>query len=249
MEKKEVIIEAKDIEFSFLLQDEGVGSIKQYFFSFGTKKLFKRKEVLRGISLQIFRGESLGLLGKNGSGKSTLLRVLAGVISPDKGKVRTYGRIAPMMALGVGFEMEMTGMENIHLLGALMGLSKKDILDSLDYIKDFSELGDAIYMQVKRYSSGMMARLGFSIATAGNPEILIIDEALAVGDKGFQDKCMKRIEEIKMAGGTLLFVSHSIDEVKRLCNRAILVNNGVIEKFGDVDEVTQHYLRLFNLAI
>lgn len=241
--EKELLIEASNIHFSFLLQNQA--SIKQYFLSLGRNKLFLEKEVLKGIDLKVYKGESVGLLGRNGSGKSTFLRVLAGIITPDKGKIKVYGRVAPVMALGVGFEMEMTGMENIKLLGSLIGMSKKEINHSLDYIREFSELGDALDMQVKRYSSGMMARLGFSIATAGNPDILIIDEALAVGDKGFQNKCSERIIEIKKNGGTLLFVSHSIEEVKKFCNRAVLLNNGVIELEGDVNEVGERYMKLF----
>lgn len=239
----ELLIDAQNIHFSFLLQNQA--SIKQYFLSLGRKKLFSKKEVLKGIDLKVYKGESLALFGRNGSGKSTLLRVLAGIITPDKGRVKVYGRIAPVLALGVGFEMEMTGLENIRLLGSLIGMNRKEINDSLEYIKEFSELGDAINMQVKRYSSGMMARLGFSIATAGTPEIIIIDEALAVGDKGFQDKCMNRIMEIKNNGGTLLFVSHSVQEVKKYCNKAVLLNNGEIEKIGSVEEIGKEYLNLF----
>ncbi len=241
--EKDLLIDLRNVHFSFLLQNQS--SIKQYLLSFGRKKLFLQKEVLRGIDLQVYRGESLGLFGKNGSGKSTLLRILAGIITPDKGKIKVYGRIAPILALGAGFEVELTGMENIRLLGSLIGMNRKEINNSIRYIKEFSELGDAIDMQVKRYSSGMMARLGFSIATAGNPDILIIDEALAVGDKGFQEKCKERMFEIKRNGGTLLFVSHSMEEVKKFCNRAILLSNGVIEKEGTVEEVGEDYLKLF----
>jgi ABC-2 type transport system ATP-binding protein len=246
MKSKDIIVKAENIEFSFLLQNQGVGSIKQYFLSLGTKNMFQKKEVLRGINLEVFKGESLALMGRNGSGKSTFLRVLAGIIAPDKGKMHVYGRVAPVMALGVGFELEMTGIENIKLLGSLMGKSKKEINYSLDYIKEFSELGESIEMQVKRYSSGMMSRLGFSIATSGTPDILIIDEALAVGDKGFQDKCLNRIQEIQKNGGTLIFVSHNLEEVQRLCTRAAFLNNGVIEKIGDIEDVGKDYLELFH---
>lgn len=241
--EKDLLIDLKNIHFSFLLQNQS--SIKQYLLSFGRKKLFLQKEVLKGIDLQVYRGESLGLFGKNGSGKSTLLRILAGIINPDKGKIKVYGRIAPILALGAGFEVELTGMENIRLLGSLIGMNRKEINNSIEYIKEFSELGDAIDMQVKRYSSGMMARLGFSIATAGNPDILIIDEALAVGDKGFQEKCKERMFEIKKTGGTLLFVSHSMEEVKKFCNRAVLLKDGIIEQQGSVEEIGNAYNALF----
>lgn len=245
MNNKDLLIEANNLEVNFLLQAQGMSSIKQFLLSLGTKKMFQHKEVLKGINLKVYRGESLALLGRNGSGKSTLLRVLAGIITPDKGRVKVYGRIAPVLALGVGFEMDMTGYENIKLLGSLLGMSKKEVKQSFAYIEGFSELGDALNMQVKRYSSGMMARLGFSIATAGVPDVLIIDEALAVGDKGFQDKCLARVEEIKKAGGTLIFVSHSMDDVRKMCDKAIFLNNGKIEKEGTVEEVTQLYEGLF----
>ncbi len=246
MKKKDLLIDASNLEVSFLLQAQGMSSIKQFFLSLGRKKMFQKKEVLKDINLKVYRGESLALLGRNGSGKSTLLRVLAGIIAPDKGTVKVYGRIAPVLALGVGFEMDMTGYENIKLLGALLGMSKKEVKGSLAYIEEFSELGDALNMQVKRYSSGMMSRLGFSIATAGTPDVLIIDEALAVGDKGFQDKCLVRVDEIKKDGGTLIFVSHSMDDVRKMCDKAVFLNNGKIEREGKVEEITPLYEELFH---
>ncbi|HEY8401176.1 MAG TPA: ABC transporter ATP-binding protein [Cytophagaceae bacterium] len=238
---KDVIIEAKGLEVSFLIQNHGINSLKQYLLSLGRVKLFERKKVLKGVDLQIYRGECFGLLGKNGSGKSTLLRTLAGIMAPEKGSIKVYGRIAPVLSLGVGLEPEMTGLENIRLCGTLMGLTKKELEASMEKIINFSELGENIHMQVKRYSSGMMARLAFSIAVAVDPEILIIDEVLSVGDMGFQQKCAARIQEIKEKGSTIIFVSHNHHEVVKMCNRAAYLKDGVIEKVGDVKEVAEIY--------
>lgn len=243
--KRDIAIKAEGLEVSFLIQKQGVNSIKQYLMSLGGQKLFEKKKILKGIDIEIYRGECFGLLGKNGSGKSTLLRTLAGIIPPDKGTIQINGRIAPLLALGVGLEMEMSGIENINLCCTLMGLTQKEIRNSMDDILDFSELGADVHMQVKRYSSGMMARLAFSMVVATNPDILVVDEALAVGDMGFQNKCMNKITELRNNGTTILYVSHNHEEVKRICNRAAWLKDGLIEKIGDVDEVGAAYLEQF----
>ncbi|HSZ26172.1 MAG TPA: ABC transporter ATP-binding protein [Cytophagaceae bacterium] len=244
--KREIAIKAEGLEVSFLIQKQGLSSIKQYLMSFGGQKMFEKKTILKGVNIEIYKGECFGLLGKNGSGKSTLLRTLAGIITPEKGTVTINGRIAPLLALGVGLEMEMSGIENIKLCCTLMGLSKKEIKQSLPAIVDFSELGKDVNMQVKRYSSGMMARLAFSMVVATNPEILVVDEALAVGDMGFQNKCMARINELRESGATIIYVSHNHEEIKKLCNRAAWLKNGVIEKTGDVNEVGEAYIEQFS---
>ncbi|MCS6824153.1 MAG: ABC transporter ATP-binding protein [Cytophagaceae bacterium] len=244
MDKAPVII-TKDLEVSFLVQKHGLNSIKQYFFSFGGQKLFEKKNVLRGINLEIYQGECFGLLGKNGSGKSTLLRTMAGIIKPDKGHVEIRGRIAPLLALGVGLEPEMSGIENIKLCSAYMGISKKEIKESIQKIIEFSELGNDIHMQVKRYSSGMMARLAFSMVVTLDPEILVVDEALAVGDLGFQNKCLNRILELKNRGTTILYVSHNNDEIKKLCNRAAWIEEGKVKMIGQAQHVVDAYVKQF----
>lgn len=208
--------------------------------------MFEKKEILKGIDIDIYKGECFGLLGKNGSGKSTLLRTLAGIIRPEKGTIEINGRIAPLLALGVGLEMEMSGLENIKLCCTLMGLTQKEIKQSINDIVEFSELGEDVKMQVKRYSSGMMARLAFSMVVATNPDILVVDEALAVGDLGFQNKCMDKINELRRGGTTILYVSHNHEEVKRLCNRAAWLKDGKIEMIGDVNEVGEAYLKQFS---
>jgi ABC-type polysaccharide/polyol phosphate transport system ATPase subunit len=242
---REIAIKAQGLEVSFLIQRQGLSSIKQYLMSFGGQKMFEQKVILKGVNIEIYKGECFGLLGKNGSGKSTLLRALAGIIPPDKGTIQINGRIAPLLALGVGLEQEMSGIENIKLCCTLMGLTKKEIKDNLPAIVAFSELGNDVHMQVKRYSSGMMARLAFSMVVATNPEILVVDEALAVGDLGFQNKCMTRINELREAGATIIYVSHNHEEIKKLCNRAAWLKDGVIEKIGDVTEVGEAYMEQF----
>ena len=243
---RKVMIEASNLDVSFIIQHQGIRNMKDFIFSFGLKKPFEKKEVLRNINLKIYQGECFGLMGKNGSGKSTLLRALAGIIPVDKGTIKLHGRVAPLLALGVGLEAELTGIENIRLCSTLMGRSKKEINASLDRIIDFSELSmNDMEMQVKRYSSGMLARLAFSIAIGENPEILIVDEALAVGDMGFHAKCAKRIDEIRESGSTIVYVSHHMGEMKRICTRAACLKNGSIAISGEVEEVSAYYKSLF----
>ena len=174
-----------------------------------------------------------------------MLRTLSGIIIPTKGKIDLRGRVAPLLGLGVGLEKELSGIENIKLLCALMGMTKKEIKDLMPGIIEFSELGDAVNWQVKRYSTGMMSRLSFSIAIMKNPEILLIDEVLSVGDIGFQRKCLRKVEEIMGNGATVIFVSHAYEEVQRMCSRAVLVNDGAIQLDGSVEEVGNYYHSLF----
>jgi ABC-type polysaccharide/polyol phosphate transport system ATPase subunit len=238
----EVIIEASNLSVSFLIQRHGINNIKDFIITMGVKSPFEKKTVLKNLDLKIYKGECLGVMGRNGCGKSTLLRTIAGIMKPDEGSITVRGRVAPLMALGVGLEPELSGFENIKLVATLMGVSKKELRTSIDPIIEFSELTrDEIDMQVKRYSSGMMARLAFSIAVASLPEILIIDEALAVGDLGFRKKCARRINEIKDAGSTIIYVSHHLDEIKNICTRAIFMEDGKISVEGDVETVCKYY--------
>ena len=225
------------------MQRHGINNIKDFIITMGVKSPFEHKVVLKDLDLTIYRGECLGVMGRNGCGKSTLLRTIAGIMKPDSGTISVKGSVAPLMALGVGLEPELSGYENIKLVGTLMGLSRAQLKNSLDAIIDFSELTtDEIEMQVKRYSSGMMARLAFSIAVANLPEILIIDEALAVGDLGFRQKCAKRINEIKASGSTIIYVSHHLEEIKNICTRAIFMDEGKIAVEGDVNMVCDYYV-------
>ncbi len=242
MTDREIIIEAKNLSVGFLIQRHGINNIKDFIITMGVKSPFEKKNVLHDLNLKVYKGECLGVMGRNGCGKSTLLRTIAGIMKPDAGSIIVRGSVAPLMALGVGLEPELSGLENIKLVGTLMGLTKKELKQSLDAIVDFSELtDDEIDMQVKRYSSGMMSRLAFSIAVANTPEILIIDEALAVGDFGFRQKCATRINEIKASGNTIIYVSHHVDEIKNICTRAIFMESGTITMEGDVNEVCEYY--------
>lgn len=243
---REIAISAKDVEVSFLVQQQGIRSIKQFLFSFGKYKMFQKKQILKGVSLDIYKGECFGLLGRNGSGKSTLLRTLAGIMPTDKGSIEIKGRMAPLLALGAGLELEMNGIENIRLCCTLMGLTQKEINESMDDIIAFSELGKDVEMQTKRYSSGMMARLAFSMVVATDPDILVVDEALAVGDKGFQEKCINKINELRSGGTTIIYVSHNEREIIRICDRAAWLKDGKIEMVGDVKTVGDAYNKQFN---
>lgn len=243
---REEMISVSGLDVSFIIQHQGIKNMKDFIFTLGLKKPFEKKEVLKNINLTIYKGECFGLMGKNGSGKSTLLRTIAGIIPYDKGTIRLNGRIAPLLALGVGLEPELTGYENIKLCSTLMGRRKKEISASMEKIIEFSELStNDMEMQVKRYSSGMLARLAFSIAVGETPEILIVDEALSVGDMGFQAKCAKRIDDIRIGGSTIVYVSHNFNEIKRICTRAACLSNGTIARIGDVEEVAKFYQSLF----
>jgi ABC-type polysaccharide/polyol phosphate transport system ATPase subunit len=220
----------------------GIFSVKDLLTTFAHP--FQTTEILRDISFSLKKGDSLGIVGRNGSGKSTLLRAIAGIIEPSKGTVKAYGSIAPILALGAGLELELTGYENIHLLLSLYGrkINKK----AIDDIASFSELDDATLNQpTKCYSSGMLARLTFSISFSHQCDIFIIDEVLAVGDMGFQAKCIAKINELKNQGKSIIFVSHFPEEVVKICKQAILLEKGVLIHQGTSEEVCQHYKNLF----
>lgn len=242
MNKKENIIECKDLNVSFYIQGHGMGSFKEFLLSLGTKKPFVRKQVLFDINLQIKRGECFGILGRNGSGKSTFLRMLSGIIKPDSGSLTVDGSVAPLLALGVGLEQELSGYENIKLCSSLMRIPAERIKNTIDAIREFSELThEQLDMQVKRYSSGMISRLGFSIAVSYDPEIFIIDEALSVGDLFFREKCYKRINEIIETGATILFVSQDPKELQKICKRGMILDQGRIKHIGDIGTIQDHY--------
>ena len=197
---------------------------------------------LRNISLDVHRGESLGIIGPNGAGKSTLLKVISGVIKPAEGRVIVNGKIAPLIELAAGFDDELTGRENIFLNASILGFSRRETEDRVGSIVDFSELRDFIDTPLKHYSSGMVARLAFSVATEANPDILIIDEVLAVGDVRFRQKSKERISEFKKRGITILFVSHDMEQVRNLCNRVLWLDHGEVKMLGEPAEVTEAYL-------
>lgn len=203
--------------------------------------IYQDFEALKQVSFQVMKGEMVGIIGRNGSGKSTILKIAAGVYSPTEGDVRTSGSIAPLIELGAGFHHELTGRENILLNGLLLGLTKRQIREREANIIDFAELGDFIDSPVKQYSSGMYMRLAFSVAIEVDPDILIIDEILGVGDAGFREKCFQRILDFKADGKTVLFVSHEAGTVRKYCDRALLMHNGRLLEQGRPDAVLARY--------
>lgn len=226
----------------FNLMEKKVDNLKEYVIKLVKNELrYQEFWALKDITFALAKGERLGILGLNGAGKSTLLKIIAGVLKPTQGTVSIKGRIAPLLELGAGFDPQYTGAENIYLYGAVLGYSKDFIREKYNEIVEFSELGDFIHVPVKNYSSGMKARLGFSIATIVEPDILILDEVLSVGDAKFRKKSEKKITDMFDRGVTVLFVSHSLEQVRRLCSRAIILDNGCLVADGPIDEVSKLY--------
>lgn len=238
------IIEISNISMKFNLAEEKTDTLKEFVIKKLTGNLkFKSFYALNDVSVKINRGESVALIGANGSGKSTLLKVIAGVLRPSTGKVKINGDIAPLIELGAGFDFELTGKENIFLNGAMLGYSRNIMMSRYDEILEFSELGEFIDVPLKNYSSGMIARLGFSIATIVKAEILLVDEVLAVGDFRFQEKCQKKMDELLAGGTTLVFVSHNMDQVKQICKRGILLSHGRLLLDGPIETVAAEYTK------
>ena len=240
MGKPAVVVD--NVSMKFNLSKEKVDNLKDYLIKF-IKKEIKYNEfwALQNVNFEVQKGDRVGILGLNGAGKSTLLKVIAGVFKPTEGKVIRNGRLVPLLELGAGFDPQYTGRENIYLYGAVLGFSKKFLDEKLDEIIEFSELGKFIDVPVKNYSSGMKSRLGFSVATLVEPDILILDEVLSVGDAKFRKKSEAKIMSMFDKGVTVLFVSHSLDQVKRLCNKAILLEKGKIISHGSIEEVSKVY--------
>jgi len=239
---KDVAISVQNVSMAFNLNKEKVDNLKEYVIKFITHKLeYKKFYALKDISFEVKKGEHLAILGFNGAGKSTLLKTIVGVYKPTEGKVEKQGVIAPLLELGAGFDPNYSGKENIFLYGAILGYSREYLQSKYDEIVEFSELGHFIDVPLKNYSSGMKARLGFSIATAVDPDVLILDEVLSVGDAKFRTKSLKKVQSMFEKGVTVLFVSHSIDQVKAICDKAILLNKGEIIAQGDAEEVSAIY--------
>lgn len=239
------MIELENVTMKFNLGIEKNYSIKQAFVNFlNPRHKHKKKEyfcALDNISFNVKKGEVVGLIGSNGAGKSTLLKVVSGVMKPTKGKVTVHGAISPMIELGAGFDMELTARENIYLNGAILGYSKKFIDDKFEEIVDFSELRSFLDVPIKNFSSGMTAKLAFSIATVVDPEILIVDEILSVGDIKFQEKSKNKMLEMIKGGTTVLYVSHSMESIKKLCDKVIWIEHGKMIKMGEAKKICGEY--------
>ena len=235
-------VEVKNVSILFNLNKEKVDNLKEYFVKLVTHKLmFTEFWALRDVSFTVEKGERLGVLGFNGAGKSTLLKTVAGVLKPTKGSVTVHGVIAPLLELGAGFDMDLTARENIYLNGTVLGFSPKYLDEKFDEIVEFSELQNFLDVPLKNYSSGMVARIGFAIATITKPDILIADEVLSVGDFLFQQKCEKRMQELMAGGTTVILVSHSIEQIERMCSKVAWLSHGRLKMNGDTETVCNAY--------
>ena len=245
MENKRVMIDVDHVTVRFNLANQKVDNLKEYFVKLAKKELmFQEFLALQDISFQVHEGEAWGLIGSNGSGKSTMLKAISGILKPYKGSVTVNGSVAPLIELGAGFDQELTARENIFLNGCVLAHTEKFMKEHFDEIVEFAELHKFLDSPIKNYSSGMKARLGFSVATMVRPEILIVDEILAVGDYKFRQKCEQRMTEMLSGGTTLLYVSHNINEVKRLCDHAIWIDKGIARMQGEVNEVCDAYMEV-----
>ena len=235
-------VEVKNVTMEFNMSKEKVDSIKEYFIKLVKRELhFEQFLALKDVSVTIEQGDVFGIVGLNGSGKSTLLKVISGILKPTKGTVKTVGTISPMIELGAGFDMDLTARENIFLNGSVLGYSKQMMEEKFDEILEFSELQPFVDVAVKNYSSGMVARLAFAIATITKPDILIVDEILAVGDFLFQQKCEKRIREMMDRGTSVIIVSHTIEQIERLCKHVLWLEHGNMKMLGDTKTVCDAY--------
>lgn len=242
----DLAIKVKNLHKSFKLPTEQAFGLKQAFFNrLRGIKGYKEQKVLKGIDFEVKKGEFLGIVGRNGSGKSTLLKILAGIYYPEKGEITINGTLVPFIELGVGFNPELTGRENVYMNGALLGFSNEEMDKMYDDIWDFAELKDFQDQKLKNYSSGMQVRLAFSIAIRAKGDILLLDEVLAVGDAAFQQKCSDYFNSLKDKKQTVILVTHSMENVRKFCTRAILIDNGLIVKEGDPNKIADAYTKLW----
>lgn len=241
--KKDYSIKVEGVSKTFRIPHEKHTSLKSAALNIFNKKGYTKLEALTDISFEIEKGDFFGIVGKNGSGKSTLLKVLAGIYIPEKGNLKIHGKLSPFLELGVGFNPELTGRENIFLGGAILGLTKREVEEKYEDIVNFSELSEFIDLKLKNYSSGMQVRLAFSLAINAHAEILLMDEVLAVGDAAFQQKCFNYFEEVKKSGKTVVLVSHDMSSIRRFCNKAIYISNGKVTITGSPDKVAEQYLK------
>lgn len=241
------LVVLEDVSVTYRLPKERIRSLKEFWIHFLKGRLeYEDYSALKAVNLEVRPGDALGVVGKNGSGKSTLLKVIAGVIKPIHGTVQVKGKVAPLLELGAGFDFDMTGLENIYLNGSILGFSRREMDAKVSRIVEFSELGDFIRSPLRTYSSGMIARLGFAIATDADPDVLLVDEILAVGDGAFTKKCENRINSYRDAQVALVLVSHDMNKIGALCDKAAWLNRGEICAFGNAADVTREYERFLS---
>ena len=244
--EQDYVVDIENLTIRFNLASEKISDLKEYFIKLVKRELmFQEFLALQDVTLKVRRGESWGLIGVNGSGKSTLLKSTCGILKPYKGSIKINGNIAPLIELGAGFDYNMTARENIFLNGTVLGHSRKFMQEHFEEIVDFAELHEFLDVPIKNFSSDMQARLGFAIATMVRPDILVVDEILSVGDYQFQQKCYRRMEEMLSGGTTLLYVSHDIESVRKLCDHAIWLDKGHVVKSGLVEDVCSEYMQVY----
>ena len=237
-----IMIEVEDVTMRFRMNSDRILSLKEFVTTAMRGKLqYQEFTALDHVSFKVKRGETLGLIGRNGAGKSTMLKVISGILKPTEGNVVCRGNVVPMLELGSGFDLDLTGRENIFLNGAILGYSEEFLNSKYDEIVRFSELGTFIESPIRNYSSGMLARLAFSVAAVVQPEILIVDEILSVGDAGFQEKSHQRMMQLMSGGTTVLFVSHNLAQIRRMCNKVLWIDHGKMVGFGDTKELCDRY--------
>ena len=242
MKNSENVIELENVSMEFYSRDEKVDNLKEFFVRLVKGKLARKKErILENVSFELKKGESIALIGHNGAGKSTLLKIISDIYEPTEGMVRTHGIIAPLLNLGAGFDYEATGKENVYLNGAILGYSKRELERKYKEIVEFSELEHQMHIPLKNYSSGMVARLGFAIAIDVEPSILLVDEILSVGDENFRRKCARKIDELRQKGVSFVIVSHNMDQVRKLCQKALWIENAHVMGYGEVNEICDQY--------
>lgn len=236
------MVEVNNVTVRYKMANDKVSSLKEFIIKKAKKEITENEFLaLNDVSFTVDKGDVIGIVGRNGAGKSTLLKIVSGIQKPASGNVVLHGRVVPMLELGAGFDMELSGKENVYLNGAVLGYTKEFLDERYEDILAFSELGDFINMPVRNYSSGMVARLAFSIASQVNPEILIVDEVLSVGDENFQRKSRDRMVELMSGGSTVLFVSHNIQQVKDICNKAVWLRHGQVVMTGEAETVCDQY--------
>ena len=244
----EKMIEVKNVTMKFKMSDEPLNSLKEIFTKAVKGKLkFNEFLAVDDLSFYLEKGKTLGLIGRNGAGKSTTLKLISGILKPTSGSIVVRGNIVPMLELGAGFDLELTGKENIYLNGAVLGYTKEYLDSKYDEIVEFAEIKEFIDMPIRNYSSGMMARLAFSIASVVQPEILIVDEILSVGDAAFQEKSLNRMKELMSGGATVLFVSHNIEKIEEMCDEVLWLDHGKVVEIGPAKEVCKKYIKSQNI--